>query len=117
MRIVNFIKSGEVRLGFLVDDHIIDAQSAAQAKGHANASWFADTISFIRSGDEGLNAAKALIGDASTARMPLSEVRTTAPMRPSTLLCSGSNYRAHNAEKANAPISGKEPEFFVMTGD
>jgi 2-keto-4-pentenoate hydratase/2-oxohepta-3-ene-1,7-dioic acid hydratase in catechol pathway len=38
-------------------------------------------------------------------------------MRPSTLLCSGSNYRDHNKEKANTPISGKEPEFFVKTAD
>ena len=38
-------------------------------------------------------------------------------MRPSTLLCSGSNYRDHNEEKANTPISGKEPEFFVKTAD
>ena len=41
----------------------------------------------------------------------------TAPLRPSTILCSGSNYHDHNAEKANAPISGKEPEFFVKTAD
>jgi 2-keto-4-pentenoate hydratase/2-oxohepta-3-ene-1,7-dioic acid hydratase in catechol pathway len=33
------------------------------------------------------------------------------------MLCSGSNYRDHNAEKANTPISGKEPEFFVKTAD
>ena len=36
---------------------------------------------------------------------------------PSTILCSGSNYKDHNAEKANTPISGKEPEFFVKTAD
>ena len=33
------------------------------------------------------------------------------------MLCSGSNYRDHNKEKANTPISGKEPEFFVKTAD
>jgi 2-keto-4-pentenoate hydratase/2-oxohepta-3-ene-1,7-dioic acid hydratase in catechol pathway len=40
-----------------------------------------------------------------------------APLRPSTILCAGSNYRAHNLEKANTPLSGKEPEFFVKTSD
>ena len=40
-----------------------------------------------------------------------------APLRPNTILCSGSNYKDHNAEKANTPISGKEPEFFVKTAD
>jgi 2-keto-4-pentenoate hydratase/2-oxohepta-3-ene-1,7-dioic acid hydratase in catechol pathway len=33
------------------------------------------------------------------------------------MLCSGSNYTDHNKEKANTPISGKEPEFFVKTAD
>jgi 2-keto-4-pentenoate hydratase/2-oxohepta-3-ene-1,7-dioic acid hydratase in catechol pathway len=32
-------------------------------------------------------------------------------------LCSGSNYTDHNKEKANTPISGKEPEFFLKTAD
>lgn len=47
----------------------------------------------------------------------LSDVHLLAPMIPSTILCSGSNYHSHNKEKANAPLSGKEPEFFVKTGD
>ena len=46
-----------------------------------------------------------------------SSVTLAAPLRPSTILCSGSNYHDHNAEKANTPISGKEPEFFVKTAD
>jgi 2-keto-4-pentenoate hydratase/2-oxohepta-3-ene-1,7-dioic acid hydratase in catechol pathway len=47
----------------------------------------------------------------------LHEVKLLAPIIPSTILCSGSNYHSHNKEKANAPLSGKEPEFFVKTGD
>ena len=46
-----------------------------------------------------------------------SSVKLRAPLRPSTILCAGSNYRAHNLEKANTPLSGKEPEFFVKTAD
>jgi 2-keto-4-pentenoate hydratase/2-oxohepta-3-ene-1,7-dioic acid hydratase in catechol pathway len=49
--------------------------------------------------------------------IPLAAITLTAPMRPSTILCSGSNYRDHNAEKANTAISGTEPEFFVKTAD
>ncbi len=49
--------------------------------------------------------------------MARSSVTLAAPLRPSTILCSGSNYHDHNAEKANTPISGKEPEFFVKTAD
>ena len=39
------------------------------------------------------------------------------PINPSTVLCAGSNYRAHNAEKKSSPTSGNEPEFFIKTGD
>ena len=51
------------------------------------------------------------------ASLALKDVTLAAPHRPATILCSGSNYKDHNAEKANTPISGKEPEFFVKTAD
>jgi 2-keto-4-pentenoate hydratase/2-oxohepta-3-ene-1,7-dioic acid hydratase in catechol pathway len=50
-------------------------------------------------------------------RLNSNAVHLLAPMVPSSILCSGSNYLSHNAEKANADISGKEPEFFIKTGD
>jgi len=53
----------------------------------------------------------------SQNRYSLEEVRLLAPIIPSTILCSGSNYHSHNQEKANAPLSGKEPEFFLKTAD
>jgi 2-keto-4-pentenoate hydratase/2-oxohepta-3-ene-1,7-dioic acid hydratase in catechol pathway len=49
--------------------------------------------------------------------LALKDVKLAAAHRPATILCSGSNYKDHNAEKANTPISGKEPEFFVKTAD
>jgi 2-keto-4-pentenoate hydratase/2-oxohepta-3-ene-1,7-dioic acid hydratase in catechol pathway len=45
------------------------------------------------------------------------KVKVHAPYLPSTVLCAGSNYAAHNREKAGAPLSGKEPEFFIKTAD
>jgi 2-keto-4-pentenoate hydratase/2-oxohepta-3-ene-1,7-dioic acid hydratase in catechol pathway len=54
---------------------------------------------------------------AKGARRPLASVKLMPPIRPATMLCSGSNYTDHNKEKANTPISGKEPEFFVKTAD
>ena len=63
-------------------------------------------------------AARAILANPSKAACtPLRDVTLAAPIRPSTILCSGSNYKDHNAEKANTPISGKEPEFFVKTAD
>lgn len=54
---------------------------------------------------------------AEGASHPRSSVRLLAPILPSTVLCAGSNYHAHNAEKLNTPLSGKEPEFFLKTAD
>ncbi len=114
MRLVTFRHGGEDRLGFLVDDHVIDPK---RTNGQDRAAY-ASATAFIQSGEAGRRAADRLIADApAAARVPLARVTLTAPMRPSTLLCSGSNYRDHNKEKANTPISGKEPEFFVKTAD
>ena len=75
-------------------------------------------LAFIESGDGALKAARAILADApSPPSIRRDGVALTAPLRPSTILCSGSNYHDHNAEKANTPISGKEPEFFVKTAD
>jgi 2-keto-4-pentenoate hydratase/2-oxohepta-3-ene-1,7-dioic acid hydratase in catechol pathway len=114
MRLVTFRHGGEDRLGFLVGDQVIDPK---RANSHDFAAY-ASAIAFIQSGEAGRRAADRLIAEApAAARVPLAQVTLTAPMRPSTLLCSGSNYRDHNKEKANTPISGKEPEFFVKTAD
>ncbi len=110
MKIANYLDAETRRLGIVVEDDLIDPIAAG-----GDPALFMDTIAFIRAGGPGLSAAHALISTAP--RRPLAGVRLLAPMIPSTILCSGSNYRAHNAEKANAPLSGQEPEFFVKTGD
>lgn len=58
---------------------------------------------------------KLLAGGAPS--YALDEIKLLAPMLPSTILCAGSNYHSHNREKAAAPLSGKEPEFFIKTSD
>ena len=65
-----------------------------------------------------MNAARAILANPPKAAvLVLNDVTLVAPHRPATILCSGSNYKDHNAEKANTPISGKEPEFFIKTAD
>ena len=65
-----------------------------------------------------MNAARAILANTpKQASLALQDVTLVAPHRPATILCSGSNYKDHNAEKANTPISGKESEFFVKTAD
>lgn len=79
---------------------------------------FRTLADLIRRGADGLDAARAaLAGAPAETRMPLADLAFAPPLMPSTVLCAGSNYHAHNAEKANAPTSGKEPEFFLKTAD
>jgi 2-keto-4-pentenoate hydratase/2-oxohepta-3-ene-1,7-dioic acid hydratase in catechol pathway len=119
MKVATFRKNGAQRLGILRGDTVIDPL-AALAESAPERAWFTNCVEFIRSGDAGLEAARRILADAERdagARLRASEVQWAAPLLPSTILCSGSNYRDHNSEKAAAPISGKEPEFFVKTAD
>src|SRR5262249_29875564 len=80
--------------------------------------WFQDAVAFIGGGKPALALARRIVTEApAAARRPLADIRLGAPMRPTTILCAGSNYREHNEEKANTPLSGREPEFFVKTSD
>ena len=113
MKLVAFVKSGEERLGLLSGDSVVDPLLAQGSR-----DVFASALAFIKSGEAGTKAAKAILANPPKAAVaPLKDVTLAAPIRPATILCSGSNYRDHNAEKANTPISGKEPEFFVKTAD
>ena len=79
-------------------------------------AFFADTIAFIRGGDAALAEARKLIDTAD--RRPLTSVRLAAPIDPHHHPLLGQQTTAPTtAEKANAPLSGQEPEFFVKTGD
>jgi 2-keto-4-pentenoate hydratase/2-oxohepta-3-ene-1,7-dioic acid hydratase in catechol pathway len=113
MKLVTFVKSGEERLGLLAGETVIDPLLAG-----GQPVLFGSALAFIKSGTAGISAAKAILANPPKgAATPLKDVKLAAPIRPATILCSGSNYRDHNAEKANTPISGKEPEFFVKTAD
>jgi 2-keto-4-pentenoate hydratase/2-oxohepta-3-ene-1,7-dioic acid hydratase in catechol pathway len=117
MRLVIYKRDEAENLGFVSGDVVVDPKLAL-APSAAEHAFFADTVTFIRSADAGRVAAERIIDDApARARLPLASLQLAAPVRPSTILCSGSNYRDHNREKLNTPISGKEPEFFIKTAD
>jgi 2-keto-4-pentenoate hydratase/2-oxohepta-3-ene-1,7-dioic acid hydratase in catechol pathway len=113
MKLVGVAKAGEERLGLLSGNLVVDPLLAG-----ADRALFADVLAFIKGGESARNAARAILANPPKAACsPLRDVTLAPPIRPSTILCSGSNYKDHNAEKANTPISGKEPEFFVKTAD
>lgn len=111
-------KDDEERLGVLDGEHVIDLLAALPPSDLRGRKIFADMMAFIAGGAEARQLAERVSANApDTARMLLSQVTLTAPIRPTTILCTGSNYRQHNREKANTAISGKEPEFFLKTAD
>jgi 2-keto-4-pentenoate hydratase/2-oxohepta-3-ene-1,7-dioic acid hydratase in catechol pathway len=117
MRLVSYAQDGDIRLGFVAEDMIVDPLLATPNNA-AERRFFTDAVAFIRAGEQGRHAAEQIISVApASARLPFGATELLAPIRPSTILCSGSNYRDHNAEKVNTPISGKEPEFFIKTAD
>ena len=118
MKIANYAKDGKEAIGLVVENFLIDPLEVLPITDTTQRAYFSDTVAFIKSGELGLNIANEIIKNAhSSAKKELSKVALLAPIKPSTILCSGSNYKDHNKEKANTPISGKEPEFFIKTSD
>ncbi len=118
MKLVSFWRDQEVRLGFLLDDEILELGLARSSLAPGEEQVFRDATSFIRAGELAFKLASRLIEQRPrNALHPLGSSKLTAPMLPSTILCAGSNYREHNDEKAGTPMSGKEPEFFIKTSD
>ena len=112
MQFCTFIHEDTRRLGLLQSEHVIDLD------GSQPNAVFRSMETLIAAGDDGLAVVHALLNKtAKLRRVALQDLILVAPLQPSTVLCAGSNYRAHNAEKANAPLSGKEPEFFLKTSD
>ncbi len=117
MQIAAFIENGQRRMGFVSGGDIVDPLAALSAADPARA-YFSNATAFISAGADAMKAGARLLADApATSRRPMSSLKLAAPILPSTILCSGSNYVEHNQEKANTAISGKEPEFFIKTAD
>ncbi len=118
MKLVSFWRDGEIRLGFLLGGEILEPGLAASLLQPAEEPYICDATSFIRGGPSAFALASRLIAQRpNQAIHQLDAVKLAPPLRPTTILCAGSNYREHNDEKAGTPMSGKEPEFFIKTSD
>lgn len=112
MRIGTCSRDGERRLFVQRGELAIDLRAAEDRPE------FRDMVAFIAAGPPARRLAEAIADSPpSGAVSQVADLRLAAPILPTTVLCSGSNYRSHNAEKAASPISGKEPEFFLKTSD
>ena len=104
MKLVRYSADGKTSMGVLEGDMVVALSGVATAQ------------EFIIGGATALDVARKAVASGA-GRRALTSVQLLAPVVPATMLCSGSNYIDHNKEKANTPISGKEPEFFVKTAD
>ena len=117
MQFVSYLVDGACHVGVLVNDHVVSAAECARGRNIDLGPTYDLRSLIVAEVDGKLKLENLFKGPPQSAVHNLSAVTLLAPIRPSTILCSGSNYRAHNQEKANTPLSGKEPEFFVKTSD
>lgn len=123
MKLINFYVDGNVRVGILEDQEVIDplqVHGQVRCFDDRQIAALSNTVSAIAAWEQlkpAIDDCLAISRKQGLGRHPLTKTRIAAPLLPSTILCSGSNYLSHNNEKANADTSGKEPEFFVKTAD
>lgn len=122
MKLINLSVNGITRVGVLDGEHAVDLLAVHDATPFLSTNDIAslgNTIQVISAWDhlKQVFSKGVELSRSGKGRTPIEHAPLLAPMIPSTILCSGSNYLSHNQEKANADTSGKEPEFFVKTGD
>ena len=123
MKFASYLHEGRTRVG-IVDGHkLVDPLSIEQQQAGAlgaDAACFSSMQEVIARQEVSVPLARKAIEisrQTGAGGLELSSVQLVAPIMPTTILCAGSNYVSHNAEKASSDTSGKEPEFFVKTAD
>lgn len=119
LRLLTFAAPGELRLGALLDDHVVDLN-------RANPALPTDLYDLVAGGDTLLDATQATVDRIAACRAgwpelardgkvyPLGEVRIFAPFpRPRrNVFCVGRNYLKHAEEGARARgVEFKPPEY------
>lgn len=121
MKLVRFAAGGGARVGVIDGEHIVDARAALESSRSLSlveTAMLQEMTPLIESGSGGLDLLEeALFASRvhAAARHPLSSVRLFAPLCPGLVLASGGNYKDHRDEKDEAPLAGKEAEFFFKT--
>lgn len=119
MKILRFRYQDGLRVGLLDGDAVIDVVEALSARGTVSPedrAMVCDVVPLLDAGEKG----RALLGQALGAgngpwRKPATGVQIASPLLPRLILASGGNYMDHREEKDEAPLAGKEPEFFFKT--
>jgi 2-keto-4-pentenoate hydratase/2-oxohepta-3-ene-1,7-dioic acid hydratase in catechol pathway len=121
MKLVRYYGQGGVRVGVLDGEEVVDVAATLSMKrtvSTVESAMLADMVPLIEGGPRALDlAVEALAASTlrSAGRQPLSSVRLLAPLIPGLILASGGNYKDHRDEKDEAPLAGREPEYFFKT--
>lgn len=119
MKLLRFKHQNEVRLGLLDGEVVVDVLAALAAQGRLSAedaALAADTLPLLDAGERGLALLRrALAAGDGAWRKAASDVSIVSPLLPRLILASGGNYMDHREEKDEAPLAGKEPEYFFKT--
>ena len=116
-KLINFAAGdGAARAGLLIDDRIIELESALGARGAAKAP--VTTLSVLASWDELLPVLDAIASDTGAESIPASSASLLAPLLyPGAIFCAAANYSDHMKE-----MTGKDPDkttfnpyFFLKT--
>jgi acylpyruvate hydrolase len=121
MKLISLKRGSGIVTGVLDGDdgvEIAAALTAHRTLSEAETSALRDMTALIGTGELGLTLAREALEKSRTGgagRGKLDPVRLAPPLRPGLILASGGNYSDHRNEKDEAPLAGREPEFFFKT--
>lgn len=120
MKLVSFRHQGAVKVGVLDGDAIVDVKAvlSAGSLSEADAAAIATMNALIEAGKRGTDLAASALEKSKgngAGRHPYATTKLDVPLRPGLILASGGNYSDHRDEKEEAPLAGREPEFFFKT--
>ena len=97
MKLVSYRSGGEIRLGVLEGERVIDLQRAGEVAGKRLPT---DMLSFIALGEAGLDDAEAALSKGKEEAAVSGQVRLAAPIPQlrKNVFCVGRNYKAHIEE-------------------
>jgi 2-keto-4-pentenoate hydratase/2-oxohepta-3-ene-1,7-dioic acid hydratase in catechol pathway len=95
MRLVQYLERGEIRLGVVIADRVIDVRRPADSAG-LDTKAFASTLALLEAGEEALAFVQTL-NDGSNG-VPLSDVRLECPVASRKIVAVGLNYKDHAIE-------------------
>ena len=121
MKFVRIKNGDQLTVGVVDGDDAVELVPALSAKRTLSAAetvQLADMTALIAAGPAGRALAEEAVQASRVSgkgRRKLSDVRLAAPLHPGLILASGGNYSDHRDEKDEAPLAGKEPEYFFKT--